>query len=86
MSQYTEIGARGRDDVGSVIRAAHFQMFDSVLWYVKDFVDASALNAFIHSVTGLDWKFDIEHVTAAEGLPDEAERLKAAKVALAKPR
>ena len=46
----------------------YFQMFDSVLWYVKDFVDASALNAFIHSVTGLDWKFDIEHVTVINAM------------------
>ncbi|MCO5250384.1 MAG: MFS transporter [Candidatus Kapabacteria bacterium] len=41
----------------------YFQMFDSVLWYVQQFVDATALNNFVHSVTGLDWKFDVEHVT-----------------------
>jgi proton-dependent oligopeptide transporter, POT family len=46
----------------------YFQMFDSVLWYVKDFVDASALNAFVHSVTGLHWKFDVEHVTVINAL------------------
>lgn len=41
----------------------YFQMFDSVLWYVKDFVDAAPLNAFVSSLLGIDWKFDIEHVT-----------------------
>jgi proton-dependent oligopeptide transporter, POT family len=46
----------------------YFQMFDSVLWYVKDYVDATALNNFINSALGLaginmNWKFDIEHVT-----------------------
>lgn len=41
----------------------YFQMFDSVLWYVQQFVDATALNNFVNSVTGLDWKFDVEHVT-----------------------
>ena len=46
----------------------YFQMFDSVLWYVKDFVDATALNQFVHSVTGLDWKFDVEHVTVMNAL------------------
>src|SRR5690606_37937574 len=40
-----------------------FQMFDSVLWYVKEFVDASELNQFVSGITGLDWKFDVEHVT-----------------------
>lgn len=41
----------------------YFQMFDSVLWYVKDFVDASPLNEFINSTFGISWQFDIEHVT-----------------------
>jgi dipeptide/tripeptide permease len=41
----------------------YFQMFDSVLWYVKEFVDASELNVFISNIIGFDWKFDIEHVT-----------------------
>lgn len=41
----------------------YFQMFDSVLWYVKAFVDASPLNEWVFSVTGLRWEFDIEHVT-----------------------
>lgn len=41
----------------------YFQMFDSVLWYVRDFVDATALNSFIHNLTGIDFVFDVEHVT-----------------------
>jgi proton-dependent oligopeptide transporter, POT family len=46
----------------------YFQMFDSVLWYVKDYVDATALNRFVNSVLGvvginINWKFDVEHVT-----------------------
>ena len=46
----------------------YFQMFDSVLWYVKYFVDPSALNNVVRSVTGLDWKFDVEHVTVINAL------------------
>ncbi len=38
-------------------------MFDTVLWYVRDFVDAAPLNDFISGVLGFDWKFDVEHVT-----------------------
>ncbi len=46
----------------------YFQMFDSVLWYVKDYVDASALDRAVNVAinwTGIPitWKFDIEHVT-----------------------
>ncbi|MFC1568637.1 MFS transporter [bacterium] len=46
----------------------YFQMFDSVLWYVKDYVDATALNQFVNGIFqkfGSDfiWKFDVEHVT-----------------------
>ncbi len=41
----------------------YFQMFDAVLWYVKEFVDASSLNNFVSNILGFDWKFDIEHVT-----------------------
>ena len=45
-----------------------FQMFDSVLWYVKDYVDATSLNNVVNSFLGifginLNWKFDVEHVT-----------------------
>jgi len=43
----------------------YFQMFDSVLWYVNDYVDAGALNRFINSLFGgrINFKFDVEHVT-----------------------
>jgi len=46
----------------------YFQMFDSVLWYVKAYVDASSLNAAVNSFLGLlgidfHWFFDVEHVT-----------------------
>ena len=46
----------------------YFQMFDSVLWYMKAYVDASSFNNFINSALGkiginLNWFFDVEHVT-----------------------
>jgi len=46
----------------------YFQMFDSVLWYVQKYVDATSVNNFVNGVFGgvgieLNWKFDIEHVT-----------------------
>jgi POT family proton-dependent oligopeptide transporter len=46
----------------------YFQMFDSVLWYVRDYVDASSLNDAVNGVLaslgiGYRWFFDIEHVT-----------------------
>ncbi len=46
----------------------YFQMFDSVLWYVKDYVDAKSLNDVVNSFLGffginLNWRFDVEHVT-----------------------
>ncbi len=46
----------------------YFQMFDSVLWYVQAYVDASSLNVFINKFLGLfgisiNWFFDVEHVT-----------------------
>ncbi|MDW7682404.1 MAG: hypothetical protein SCK70_17700, partial [bacterium] len=46
----------------------YFQMFDSVLWYVKAYVDASSFNNFINNALGkiginLNWFFDVEHVT-----------------------
>ena len=46
----------------------YFQMFDSVLWYVKAYVDASSLNNFVNSALGsmgvnINWFFDVEHVT-----------------------
>lgn len=46
----------------------YFQMFDSVLWYVQKYVDATALNNFVNGLLGgiginMNWKFDVEHVT-----------------------
>jgi dipeptide/tripeptide permease len=46
----------------------YFQMFDSVLWYVQKYVDATSVNNFVNGVFSgvgieLNWKFDIEHVT-----------------------
>lgn len=46
----------------------YFQMFDSVLWYVQDYVDAKSLNDGVNSFLGIfginiNWKFDVEHVT-----------------------
>lgn len=46
----------------------YFQMFDSVLWYVQQYVDASPLNNFVNNILrlvgiNLNWKFDVEHVT-----------------------
>lgn len=46
----------------------YFQMFDTVLWYVKDYVDAEPLNNAVNNFFSLfvanpDWKFDVEMVT-----------------------
>jgi len=46
----------------------YFQMFDSVLWYMRAYVDASALNQLVNgflSIFGVEtrWFFDVEHVT-----------------------
>jgi dipeptide/tripeptide permease len=46
----------------------YFQMFDSVLWYVQAYVDASSLNNAINSFLGFfgiqsNWFFDVEHIT-----------------------
>ncbi len=46
----------------------YFQMFDTVLWYVKDYIDADSLNQIINKFLTIfveqpNWKFDIEHVT-----------------------
>jgi len=43
-------------------------MFDSVLWYVQKYVDATSLNNFVNGALGgiginMNWKFDVEHVT-----------------------
>ncbi len=46
----------------------YFQMFDSVLWYVHDYVDATPLNRAVNGAlraVGIqaNWFFDVEHVT-----------------------
>lgn len=46
----------------------YFQMFDTVLWYVNDYVDATPLNDKINTFLSLfvespNWRFDVEHVT-----------------------
>ncbi len=46
----------------------YFQMFDSVLWYVQAYVNATSLNNAVNSFLGtfgihIQWFFDVEHVT-----------------------
>ncbi len=41
----------------------YFQMFDSVLWYVDAFVDKTPINSFVNNFLGINWSFDVEHVT-----------------------
>lgn len=50
----------------------YFQMFDSVLWYVKAYVDATPLNQAVNGLfaalgVSLKWRFDVEHVTVING-------------------
>jgi dipeptide/tripeptide permease len=44
----------------------YFQTFGSVLWYLRDFVDATPVNHFFGSF-GIPLKFDSEHVTVVNG-------------------
>lgn len=51
----------------------YFQMFDSVLWYVKAYVDATPVNDAINGFLGVfgistNWFFDVEHVTVINAL------------------
>jgi len=46
----------------------YFQMFDTVLWYFKDYMDMTPVNNVVNSflslfVTNPHWHFDAEHVT-----------------------
>jgi len=46
----------------------YFQMYGTVLWFVRDYMDMSALNEIVNSFLGLfvqspNWHFDVEHVT-----------------------
>jgi proton-dependent oligopeptide transporter, POT family len=51
----------------------YFQMFDTVLWYLKDYMDMTPINELVNGFLGLfmnnpDWKFDAEHVTVINAL------------------
>ncbi len=51
----------------------YFQMFDSVLWYVKAYVNTAPLNHAVNSILGflginINWYFDVEHVTVINAL------------------
>jgi MFS family permease len=46
----------------------YFQMFDTVLWYLKDYIDMAPVNKVVNDFLGIfmqnpSWKFDSEHVT-----------------------
>jgi proton-dependent oligopeptide transporter, POT family len=46
----------------------YFQMFDTVLWYLKEYMDMEPVNRAVNSLLGLftanpNWQFDAEHVT-----------------------
>ncbi len=46
----------------------YFQMYDTVLWYLKDYVDMGPVNRVVNQFLSLfvdqpQWKFDTEHVT-----------------------
>lgn len=46
----------------------YFQMFGTVLWYVKDYINMAAVNESVNSFLSLfvsnpNWEFDVEHVT-----------------------
>ncbi|HON54593.1 MAG TPA: MFS transporter [Bacteroidales bacterium] len=46
----------------------YFQMYGTVLWYVKDYMDMTPVNHVVNSFLSIfvenpSWKFDVEHVT-----------------------
>jgi len=46
----------------------YFQMFDTVLWYLSEYMNMAPVDNFVNSVLGLfmehpQWKFEAEHVT-----------------------
>ncbi|MDD3033894.1 MAG: MFS transporter [Bacteroidales bacterium] len=46
----------------------YFQMYGTVLWYVKDYMDMAPINNVVNSFLSIftenpSWKFDVEHVT-----------------------
>ncbi|MDO9510830.1 MAG: MFS transporter [Bacteroidales bacterium] len=51
----------------------YFQMFDSVLWYLKEKMDMTPVNSVVNHFLGWfvsnpSWKFDAEHVTVINAL------------------
>lgn len=46
----------------------YFQMFDSVLWYFNDYVNAAPIDSFISNLLGINFKFDIEHITVINAM------------------
>ncbi|WP_092439031.1 MFS transporter [Williamwhitmania taraxaci] len=51
----------------------YFQMFDSVLWFLKEKIDTTPVNGAINSMLSLfidkpNWHFDAEHVTVVNAL------------------
>jgi proton-dependent oligopeptide transporter, POT family len=51
----------------------YFQVYDSVLWYLKEYVDMAPFNRIVNGVLSLfvsnpHWEFDAEHVTVMNAL------------------
>jgi dipeptide/tripeptide permease len=51
----------------------YFQVYDSVLWYLKEKIDMTPFNNIVNSVLSIfvdnpGWRFDAEHVTAMNAL------------------
>lgn len=51
----------------------YYQMFGTVLWYLRDYVNTAPINHAVNSFLSLfvanpDWKFDVEHVTVVNAL------------------
>lgn len=51
----------------------YFQMFDTVLWYLKDYMDMTPVDNLVNSFLGFfvnnpNWKFDAEHVTVINAM------------------
>lgn len=46
----------------------YFQMFDTILWYLSEYMDMTPVNNFVNSILAVftdnpQWKFEAEHVT-----------------------
>lgn len=51
----------------------YFQMFDTVLWFLGDYIDVTPMNQAVNSFLGIfisnpQWSFDAEHVTVLNAL------------------